>query len=198
MGTQFTMSIGNDAAGGDTNLATVNFFNNDAWEGSSGTGEIACLVAFAHYMLPAADTYIAGISAGDSAGGGQIALEFPDSAYATFVAADSNLTPMTDWGVRYGTGALAPLGAGAVVTRRTATLGRKGRGRFTTPWLPASGVDAAGSLLTSSGAVVLAGWNLYMRDVDKFDEYLNSSLGLKQITTVTVADRLGRVKTRTR
>jgi len=198
MGTQFTVLCGNDNAGGDTNLASVNFFNNDSFSGSVGTAELACVIAYMQYLLPAEDTYISGINVGDSAGGGQIATAFPTTAYAALAAADTNLVAMTAYGVRYGFNALSPLGTGAVVTRRTSTLGRKGRGRLTTPWLPVSAVDAQGSLIPSSATVVVDGWNLYMSDTTDFDEYLNSSLGLLQVTSVTVADRLGRVKTRTR
>lgn len=198
MGCQYTVLVGNDAAGGDTNLASVNFFNNDEFAGVAPTGELAKLIAFMQYLLPAEDTYISGINIGDAAGGGQVATEFPTAAYAVLAGLDTNLVAMTAYAVRYGFNALSPLGTGAVVTRRTATLGRKGRGRLTTPWLPVSWVDANGSLASGGPAIIIEGWDLYMKDVDDFDEYLNSSLGLKQITSVTVADRLGRVKTRTR
>lgn len=197
-GSRYTVYIGNDAAGGDANLAAVNFYNTDPAVPVESSGELSRLVAFAQYLLPAANTYISGIAVGDAAGGGQFFQEFPAGAYAALAADDTALEDMDAWGVRYGFNALSPLGTGAVITRRTDSPGRTGRGRLTTPWLPVSWVDSNGSLATGGPAIIVEGWERYMLDVTDFDEHLNSSAGLRKITSITVADRLGRVKTRTR
>lgn len=199
MSTHYTMYIGNDNAGADTNLAALNFYNNSNYTtGTNLAGDAACLIAFAQYLLPAADTYIKVIEAGQASGGGQFPVAWPTTEYNTLEGADANLATMTAYGVRYGFNDLTALGIGCVLSRRTATPGRAGRGRLTTPWLPVSWVDANGALAAGGPAVVEGGWNTYMESPVYFDEHLKSSLGLLPIDSVTASSRLGHVRSRTR
>lgn len=198
MSTHYTMYIGNDNAGADTNLAALNFYNGKNY--SSGTflaDDAADLLAFAQYLLPAADTYVKVIEAGEGTGGGQFPVAFPTAEYAALKATDINLTTMTAYGVRYGFNDLTALGIGCVLSRRTAVPGRSGRGRLTTPWLPVSWVNANGALDSGGPAIVEGGWNTYMGNVLHFNEMLKSATGFISIDAVTASSRLGHVRSRT-
>jgi hypothetical protein len=196
MTVHYTMFIGNDAAGGDTNLAALNFYNGRSW-GSDLSDDVANLIAFAQYLLPAEDTYIRSIAAGPATGSGQFDQAFPTAVYATLVAADVNLMAMTAWATRYGYNALTALGIGAVMTKHTALTGRSGRGRLTTPWLPVSHVNANGALLTGSDAIVTDGWDRYMSTPLGFNDLLKSAAGYTTIDTVSCSTRLGHQRSRT-
>lgn len=192
----YTMFIGNDGAGGDNNLAALNFYNGRTW-GSTIADDIARLVAFAQYLLPATTTYIESIKAGPADGSGQFDQLFPTTDYATLVAADSNLVAMSAWGVRYGFNALTALGIGAVVSKNTLTTGRSGRGRLTSPWLPVSAVTANGALLAASATAIVTGWNTYMSTPLGFNDRLKSATGFLSITSVSCSTRLGHQRSRT-
>jgi hypothetical protein len=193
------MYIGNDGAGADTNLAAINFYNPRNYGTDDPLPDAAFLLAYAQYLLPASDTYVHSIQAGPAGGHGQFPVTFPTVDYAALVAADSNLDAMTAYGVRYGFNDLTARGIGAVITRKTTTVGRHGRGRLTTPWLPVSAVTSEGQLLSASAAVPVTGWGLYM-NVGSFFELLKnvSAVPYLPIVGVQVSGRLGHVRSRTK
>lgn len=199
MTTHYTMYIGNDGAGGDTNLAALNFYNEKNFGSDDLNRSVAYLVGYAQYLLPATGTYVQGVSAGPAGGHGQFPQIFPDTEYGILEGADDNLVAMTDWGVRYGFNNLTALGIGAVLTKKTTKVGRHGRGRLTSPWLPVSAVTATGSLLSASATAMANGWQSYMGP-GFFAELLKnaSETPYLPIVNATVSTRLGHVRSRTK
>lgn len=204
---RYILEIENVGGGGSTNPSQTTFHvlaplvNGDRIVASQ-------LIAFAQYMLPAADCQVSRILVGDDAPGPTLPVDFPDTEYAALVAEDTNLQAMTGYGESYGDNALTALGVGAVMSKRSATPGRSGRGRLTTPWLPVTWVDAGGQLATGGPAIIVDGWNAYLRGdttvvpgtpaVD-LDPYIYTTLGAAHpIVAVTVSSDLGRVRSRKR
>ncbi len=189
----FSLYTGNTNAGADTNLAVSNFYIDSA----RGTdSQIAAdLIAWAQYAIPASGTYVKSVDAGVAGGSGQLPIPWPAAAYAVLAAADLNLAALVGYSDVFGANALAVAGTGAVVARHTATPGRSGRGRLTTPWMNAASVTAIGTLSGSQQAVVLTGYNTYVLQSDG-NHYITGLLGPLPVTFVTVTTTLGRVRSR--
>lgn len=201
---RYILETENVAGGGSTNPAQTVIHTI----ASVATAQaVAQLVAFAQYMLPAEDTLVSRVLFGADAPGPTLPQPFPAVEYGLLAAADSNLAAMTDFGVTYGFNPLTALGVGAVMSKRTATPGRHGLGRLTTPWLPTSWVDAGGQLATGGPAVVEDGWRLYLMGdlttvptspaVDLQPKIYDGTGASHPIVTVTVSSRLGRLRSRT-
>ena len=180
------------------------------WVGSNtavGQDEvIAQLIAFTQYQYCAVGTRINRIEYSASPTGGTLPVAFPTIAYSNIVAFDATLNAMTAYGVAFGAGTLAVLGAGAVFSKRTTTPGRHGRGRLTTPWLSQNGVTATGALNTLTQAAMLDGWDCYLKNqnvgtrytgLTNLNPYVKSTTGDHLITAVTMTTRLGRLRSRT-
>jgi hypothetical protein len=198
---RYVLITSNANAGGGANQARTTFHISSTFD----TDQVAAqLLGFAQYMLPSSGTQVDEISyaAGD-APGPMLPLGFPTAKYAALRTHDSNLAAMTAYATAYGTGDLTALGVGAVLDKRTATPGRSGRGRLTTPWLNTDSVTAEGVLLSTQAAVLLTGWDDYLRGgnvggVDLFP-YIYDKAGVQHaIVSVTVTTRLGRLRSRSR
>lgn len=200
----FVLAIGNDDAGGDSNLAIQTHYLDRLATPVGINQTVAQLVAFAQYQIEAATSYVAFVGYRDPApGGGLIYPPFPTTEYGVLAVTDTNILPMTAWATQFGTGALAPRGAGIVMTKRTNMAGRAFRGRLTTPWLRTAGVTAAGTADPTAQQFVADGYQAYLLG-DPAITVAGSVVSLspviypadEPITGVTVTDRLGRVRKR--
>lgn len=167
---------------------------------------LAQLIAFTQYQYCATNSRIQKVEFSTAPTGGTLPLAFPTTAYANIQAFDATLNAMSAYGVAFGAGTLAVLGAGAVLSKRTTTPGRSGRGRLTTPWLSQNGVTATGALNSLTQAAILDGWDCYLKNrnigtrytglTDLFP-YINGGGSSHLITNVTMTTRLGRLRSRT-
>lgn len=200
----FVVAIGNNNAGGDANLAIQTHYSDRLTVPININQVVAQFVAFAQYQIEAGGSYVAYVAYRDPApGGGLVYPPFPATEYGVLAAADTNIVAMTAWGTPFGTGNLAPRGAGIVLDKRTARAGRHFRGRLTTPWLRTAGVTAAGTADPDSQQFVSDGYQSYVRG-DPSVTVAGSVVSLRPviwpadepITSQTVTDRLGRVRKR--
>lgn len=200
---RYILETENIAGGGSTNPAQTVFHIASV---ASDAQIAAQLIAFAQYMLPAADTSVSRVLTGVDAPGPTLPVPFPTAEYAVLVADDANLTAMTAYGTVYGDNPLTALGVGAVMSKRTATPGRHGLGRLTTPWLPTTWVDAGGQLASGGPAIIVSGWDAYLMgsttavpgvtatDLQPF--VYAAGAAIHPITVVTVSSDLGRLRSR--
>jgi hypothetical protein len=199
---RYIIQTGNAAAGGDTNLADTVLHVVDTLPATPDQ-VTAQLIAFAQYWSCATDTYVAGIERGADAPGPTLPQTFPTAEYATLQAADTNILPMTAFGDLYGTGALAPLGVGQVLSKRSTTPGRTGRGRMTTPWLRTAAVASNGIGVVANLQFLVDGWFEYLMG-DNTGTGMGVGIDLapyiypsaSPIVNVTATTRLGRVRSR--
>ena len=201
---RYIVTVENDSPGATNPALQTHWIGSNT---STAQDEvIAQIIAFTQYQYCAVNTRITGIDFSTSPTGGTLPVVFPTVAYGNIQTFDATLNPMTAYGVAFGNSTLAVLGAGAVISKRTTTPGRTGRGRLTTPWLSQNGVTASGSLNALTQAAILDGWNCYMKNIGvgtrytgliNLNPYVNSSTGDHLITAVTVSSRLGRLRSRT-
>lgn len=203
--TRFILETANSNAGGSSNVAQT-VFHCDLTVGPVTQDQVAAsLVAFAQYMLPAGGCTIERILVGADAPGPTLPLPFPTLDYAVLALDDADLDAGLDYGVPYGALQITALGVGAVLTKRSMTPGRTGRGRLTTPWLPVSWVDSNGSLGAGGATIITNGFLAYLMgdttaiagqtSVWNCAPYIYPSMS--PIVNVTVSDRLGRLRSRT-
>lgn len=198
---RLVISVTNDAAGGAINPAIVNVDCQ-----LTAAQSAANMIAFLQFCAPAATTKVTGIQTAPIGGGAGTDLPWSSVGplYNALQTADSRLIPMADYGVAFGSGGLAVLGSGAVVARHTATAGRSGRGRFTTPWLGTAAVSGSGNLDSAYEAVLQTAAHDYMLGGGAFaapsilpvlwSHKLSTSTA---ITRFSVSTRLGRMRSRT-
>ena len=193
---QYIVRIGNLGAGSSANLALSNHFIDDA----PGDGEVTANLCafFMGWGQMAVNSYIDGISKGPIPPGATLPVSFGATEYAALRVLDPLLPAMAAYGTLTGGGALATLGVGIVVGRHTATPGRSARGRFTIPLLDRNGVSNGGDLVNTVAPDVAAAADLYL--VTNMTSYGRSSTYMTDIPILnhTVADRLGRVRSRSR
>ena len=196
---RYVLGTANTGAGGDYNVALTTFHVPSPLDPQQVAMQ---LVAFAQYMLPAADSYVTSVEfSATDAPGPLTPIDWAQSKYDALRADDTALVAMTGYRGPYGSGVLTVLGAGGVLDKRTALPGRQGRGRLTTPWLNQDAVSAYGALIFSSQGVLVTGWNLYLRGgnaggVDLHPYVFNKSSSVVPITHVTASARLGRLRSR--
>lgn len=200
---RLVLRIGNVNVGGGTNLA-LQVHHLDPMSAIPLTTKVAQLIAFAQYQSEATDSYVDGVDYGDDAPGPLLPAPFPTAAYAALVVANTDLIAMTSFGQSLGLGNLAPLGAGMVLSKRSATPGRTGRGRLTTPWLGVGAVTADGiangvntqSLADGYYAYLMGdGAGLGIADPVNLEPYIYPANA--PIIAATVTNRLGRLRSRT-
>lgn len=162
MGTRFIIETECTIGGGSTNPALTTFHVDMVSNGLTFDMVAAQLVCAMQYMSQADGVSCSRIfSGGDT--GPTLPRAWPTTDYNALQALDGNLVPLTGFGDIWGSGGdLAPLGSGAVFTKRTALAGRHGLGRLTTPWLPAVSVDGGGQLDPVYGAVFQKGVDTYI------------------------------------
>lgn len=165
----------------------------------------AQLIALHQYFICAANTTVVEILEGAGVSGPTLPLPFPTVPYATLAVSDSNLVAMTDYGVSFGLGTLAVAGSGAVISRRSATAGRSGRGRLTTPWLGSRAVTDIGELDATDAATILAGCTVYLDGDDtpvpgatsvNLQEQVAGAGGPYPIVARSISPLLGRLRSR--
>lgn len=195
-----------NTAAGASNPALVTFHVSGAIGVTQGV-VAAQLISLSQYMLCAAGTTTEGIDFSVAPTGATLPLAFPVAEYAINVGGDAVLVPGAAWPIPHGQGALATLGAGAVVSRRTTTPGRSGRGRFTSPWFGLNHLSGTGGLLPISAASILNGCDMYLdgnpgtaplSGALNLNEYVESATGSHLVVARTVSSRLGRLRSRTR
>lgn len=193
---RYVLESANEDAGADANPALTTYHVNDSLTAPSQVA--AQLIAFHQYMSPGAGCYIRGVQRGLDAPGPTMPVPFPVGDYAALVAADADIVAMGSYGVSYGSGALAPIGVGIVLQKRSTTPGRTGRGRLTTPWLRASAVSAVGVAVNANVNFLITGWSLYLDGVSTpaFDLSPYIWPSMSPIVAVTGSARLGKVRTR--
>ncbi|MGV1035384.1 MAG: hypothetical protein ACOYBP_09260 [Microbacteriaceae bacterium] len=194
---QWSVFTENGDVGGSANPAVTNFFIDTA----AGTDAFvaANLIAFFSYTSMAIDSTVAGIEVGVSVftpPSGQLPVIFPAVEYAALVAADVNLYPITAYGGNVGAGFLAALGSGAVLRKQTATAGRSGRGRLTTPWLSQDAVDGFGRLSSAAQLKLDSGAFDYLETPFGANHKLKNATTHLPITSMSVTQQLGRVRSR--
>ncbi len=187
----------NSATGGSTNPAVTNFYVDTA----AGTdAEVAAnLIAFFSYCSMAIGSTVSGIEVGPSVftpPSGQLPVVFPVTEYAALVAGDVNLYPITAYGGNVGVGFLAAAGSGAVMTKQTATPGRSGRGRLTTPWLSQDAVDGFGRLSSAAQLLLDSGAQDYLGTPFGANHKLKNATAHLPIVSYSVTQTLGRVRSR--
>lgn len=203
---RYIVQVTNDNAGAN-NPALLTFFV--AGSGVTSQSSIAAqLIALMQYLAPAVTTRVRGIEYSVSPSGPTLPVAFPLTQYGLLDTPDPNIIPMAAYNVPFGAGALTALGVGAVVSRRTLTPGRSGRGRFTTPWLQAPVVDAAGKLNAVGLNAITNGLLMYLDGApglvplgiqQNLFEYVRSPTTNTDslIVARSVATRLGRLRSRT-
>jgi hypothetical protein len=196
--TRYIVETGNENAGADANTALTSFHVNDS---TLSDADVASqLIAFMQYLSPGAGCYIRGITSGLDAPGPTMPIPFPTTEYAAIQAGDTNIIAMDSYGDTFGTGNLAPIGVGIVLTKRTALPGRTGRGRLVTPWLRSGAVSSVGVAVNENIEFAVLGWNNHIRG----DETPSVDLGayiwpsMANIIAVTGTARLGKLRTRSR
>lgn len=199
---RYILQTANASAGGDTNVAETVFHLGDP-DLPPDDDVVAQLCAFAQYMSLATGTYIVGVEKGADAPGPTLPQAFPITQYAALQAEDTNIVELTAYGDPIGTGNLAPLGSGIVLSKRSTTPGRTGRGRLTTPWLRTAAVSSAGIGVTANLQFLVDGWQTYiMGDHTTVPDSPSVDLGayiypsMSPIVAVSATTRLGRLRSR--
>lgn len=203
---RYIIRVTNDNAGAN-NPALITFFI--AGSATTSQNSIAAqLIALMQYLAPAATTRVQGIEYSVTPSGPTLPVAFPLTQYGLLDTPDPNIVPMAAYNVAFGGGALTALGVGAVISRRTLTPGRSGRGRFTTPWLQATVVDAAGKLNAVGINAITNGMAMYLDGLPglvplgiqaNLFEFVRSPTTNTDslIVARSVATRLGRLRSRT-
>ena len=200
---RYIVTMTNDLAPNNESISTYFIGDN-----TTDVAKVAAqLIAFSQWHQPAVGTRITGIEYSVAPTGGTLPVPFPVTSYAIISPADPVLVPMADYGVPFGFSSLAALGVGMVLSKRSTTPGRTGRGRLTSAFLGQGYVTAAGDLNPGTGIAFVRAWDGYLRDtgsqtrdVSVIDllPYIESSTGAHLITNVTVSNRLGRLRSRSR
>ena len=196
--TRLVVETGNASAGADANTALTTFHLETV--GISYAQVAAQLVAFMQYLSPATGCYVRGVSQGADAPGPTMPIPWPTDEYDALAGADSNIVAMDSYGDAYGTGNLAPIGVGIVLTKRTELPGRTGRGRLTTPWLRTGAVSSVGVAVNENIEFAVLGWTNYLMGAETEAVDLGAYVypSLAPITAITGTARLGKVRTRSR
>lgn len=197
---RYLVKTGNIETGGDGNLAVTTFHCDNL---SVSDEQIAAqLVAFMVYCSPAGGTYVRAVEVGGDAPGPTLPIAWPAAEWAPLEAGDVNLPSLTAYSQDIGDGPLATVGVGIVLTKRTTTPGRHGRGRLTTPWLNKGAVTDQGQATQVAQDFAVEGWNEYVAGDAAAASLLIPyiwplGVGAGNIAVVTTTSRLGRVRSRT-
>jgi hypothetical protein len=165
----------------------------------------AAIVAFLQLVTPGGNCTVQKIMYTPSGGTGGTPIPFPDVEYDTLKAGNDDLLAMDDYGVEFGSGALAPVGSGITLNLYSATAGRHGTGRLYTAWTAASAFDAQGYVKTAVRSAVVThykhyiiGGSIYGSTPPNHPVVHSATTGDHEIIAATASQKPCRLKTRTR